>query len=207
MNATKTNLLIASVLLLNIHAGAQKAKPNPVTAIKETAINDLQSGYDLYKQTALQIWNYAELGYKETNSSALLQQRLKENGFTVEAGVADIPTAFVATYGSGQPVIGILAEYDALPGLAQQAVPEKQPIANQKGGHGCGHHLFGTASVAAGIEIKKLIEAKKFTGTIKVYGCPAEEGGSGKVYMVRAGLFHGVDAVIHWHPDSDKASR
>jgi Metal-dependent amidase/aminoacylase/carboxypeptidase len=119
MNATKTNLLIASVLLLNIHAGAQKAKPNPVTAIKETAINDLQSGYDLYKQTALQIWNYAELGYKETNSSALLQQRLKENGFTVEAGVADIPTAFVATYGSGQPVIGILAEYDALPGLAQ----------------------------------------------------------------------------------------
>jgi len=203
MRATKTNLLLASALLLAMLAGAQKAKPNPVTAIKETAINDLQSGYHLYKQTALQIWNYAELGYKETNSSALLQQRLKANGFTVEAGVADIPTAFVAAYGSGQPVIGILAEYDALPGLAQQAVPEKQPIANQKGGHGCGHHLFGTASVAAGIEIKKLIEAKKFTGTIKVYGCPAEEGGSGKVYMVRAGLFNGVDAVIHWHPDSD----
>jgi aminobenzoyl-glutamate utilization protein B len=106
----------------------------------------------------------------------------------------------VATYGSGQPVIGILAEFDALPGLAQQAVPEKKGIAGQAGGHGCGHHLFGAASVAAGVSIKKLIEEKKLTGTIKVYGCPAEEGGSGKVYMVRAGLFNNVDVAIHWHP-------
>jgi aminobenzoyl-glutamate utilization protein B len=181
---------------------AQKGKPNPVLALKEAAIVDIQSKYNTYKQTALQIWNYAELGYKETNSSALLQQLLQQNGFNVEVGVADIPTAFVATYGSGKPVIGILAEYDALPGLAQEAIPEKKPIAGQKGGHGCGHHLFGTASVAAGIEIKKLIDEKKFTGTIKVYGCPAEEGGSGKVYMVRAGLFNNVDAVIHWHPDN-----
>jgi len=136
----------------------------------------------------------------EVKSSALLQETLKKEGFTVEAGVADIPTAFVATYGSGQPVIGILAEFDALPGLAQQAVPEKKGIDGKAGGDGCGHHLFGAASVAAGVSIKQLIEEKKLTGTIKVYGCPAEEGGSGKVYMVRAGLFNNVDVAIHWHP-------
>jgi aminobenzoyl-glutamate utilization protein B len=119
----------------------------------------------------------------------------------VETGVADIPTAFVATYGSGTPVIGILAEFDALPGLSQEANPTKKSIDGKNAGHGCGHHLFGTASVSAGIAIKKLIEEKKLTGTIKVFGCPAEEGGSGKVYMVRAGLFNNVDAVIHWHPD------
>jgi len=127
---------------------------------------------------------------------------LKTNILSVKAGVAGTPTAFVGTYGKGKPEIGIVAEYDALPGLAQEAVPERKSILGQKGGHGCGHHLFGTASVAAGIEIKKLIDEKKFTGTIKVYGCPAEEGGSGKVYMVRAGLFNNVDAVIHWHPDN-----
>lgn len=192
--------ILASFTVLAVLA--QKGKPNPIVVMKETAIVDIQSNYNTYKQTALQIWNYAELGYKETNSSALLQQLLQTNGFTVEAGVAGIPTAFVATYGSGTPVIGILAEYDALPGLAQEAVPERKSIAGQKGGHGCGHHLFGTASVAAGIEIKKLMDEKKFTGTIKVYGCPAEEGGSGKVYMVREGLFNNVDAVIHWHPDN-----
>ena len=119
----------------------------------------------------------------------------------METGVADIPTAFVATYGSGSPVIGILAEFDALPGLSQEANPTKKSIDGKNAGHGCGHHLFGTASVSAGIAIKKLIEEKKLTGTIKVFGCPAEEGGSGKVYMVRAGLFNNVDAVIHWHPD------
>lgn len=179
---------------------AQPSGPN--ASLKKQALTGLQAGYDKYKKTALQIWGYAELGYKETQSSALLQQQLKDNGFVVEAGVAGIPTAFVATYGSGKPVIGILAEYDALPGLAQEAVPEKKSIAGQKGGHGCGHHLFGVASVAAGIEIKKLIEQRQFKGTIKVFGCPAEEGGSGKVYMVRAGLFRDVDAAIHWHPDN-----
>jgi aminobenzoyl-glutamate utilization protein B len=178
-------------------------KPVPNTALKEKALANLQASYDTYKQTALEIWKYAEVGYKEVQSSALLQKTLKENGFEVQAGVAEIPTAFVATYGSGKPVIGILAEYDALPGLAQEAVPEKKSIAGQKAGHGCGHHLFGVASVAAGIEIKKLIEEKKFSGTVKVYGCPAEEGGSGKVYMVRAGLFNDLDAVIHWHPGNE----
>ena len=170
---------------------------------KDESIQNIQSQYPLYKDIALQIWNYAEVGYKEEKSSALLQKTLKENGFDVTPGVAGIPTAFVATYGSGKPIIGILAEYDALPGLSQEATPEKKSIENKNAGHACGHHLFGTASVAAGIEIKKMLEQKKFKGTIKVYGCPAEEGGSGKVYMVREGLFNDVDAVIHWHPDSE----
>lgn len=173
--------------------------------IKIQVTKELDSKYNQYKDIALQIWHFAELGYKETQSSALLQKTLAENGFEVKPSVAGIPTSFVATYGSGKPVIGILAEFDALPGLAQEAVPEKKSIENKPGGHGCGHHLFGTASVAAGIELKKLIESKKLSGTIRVYGTPAEEGGSGKVYMVREGVFSDVDAVIHWHPGSENS--
>jgi aminobenzoyl-glutamate utilization protein B len=184
---------------------AQKKKTVTPTnePLKTESMKMLDGGYNQYKQVALQIWENAELGYKEVKSSALLQETLKNEGFVVEAGVAEIPTAFVATYGSGSPVIGILAEFDALPGLAQQAVPEKKGIEGKAGGHGCGHHLFGTASVAAGISIKKLIEEKKLKGTIKVFGCPAEEGGSGKVYMVRAGLFNDVDVAVHWHPGAE----
>ena len=193
--------LLSAGLLLASHP----ALP-PTDALKTEALQDLQTHYAEYRQVAQRIWGFAEVGYKETKSSALLQETLRKNGFTVQAGVADIPTAFVATYGSGQPVIGILAEYDALPGLAQQAVAEKTPIAGQDAGHGCGHNLFGTASVAAGIELKKLLKEGKLHGTVKVYGCPAEEGGSGKVYLVRAGLFNGVDAVLHWHPASANAT-
>jgi len=200
-------LIFACMLTINLAIAQKKNVKSitPIDKIKAEAIQDMQSKYDDYKKIALQIWDYAEVGYKEVKSSQLHQQTLRDNGFTVQAGVADIPTAFLATYGSGKPVIGILAEYDALPGLSQEAVPEKKPIAGKDAGHGCGHHLFGTASVAAGIELKKLMEEKKIQGTIKVFGCPAEEGGSGKVYMVRAGLFNDVDIVIHWHPD-DKNS-
>ncbi len=164
---------------------------------------NLQKGYEQYKNIAFQIWNYAEVGYKEEKSSLLLQQTLKENGFAVQSGTAGMPTAFVATYGSGKPVIAILAEFDALPGLAQQAVSEKKSISGQDAGHGCGHHLFGVASIAAGIELKKLMDEKKITGTIKVFGCPAEEGGGGKIYLVRAGLFNDADIAIHWHPGAE----
>jgi aminobenzoyl-glutamate utilization protein B len=190
-----------AILIFIVPVSAQKKNmADPAAKLKDQAIQDIQSNYEFYRKTALQIWGYAEVGYKEVKSSALHQQTLKDNGFTVEAGAAEIPTAFVATYGSGKPVIGILAEFDALPGLSQEAVPEKKSIEGQDAGHACGHHLFGTASVAAGIEIRKLMEEKKITGTIKVFGCPAEEGGSGKVYMVRAGLFSDADVVIHWHP-------
>lgn len=192
-------LIITATIVTNVYAQKKKV-PDGSAALKTEAINQLQSNYALYKKNALQIWGYAEVGYKEVKSSALHQQTLKDAGFTVQAGVADIPTTFVATYGNGKPVIGILAEYDALPGMSQDTLPAKHPLDGKTAGHACGHHLFGTASVAAGIAIKKLIEEGKFTGTIKVFGCPAEEGGSGKVYMVRAGLFNDVDVVIHWHP-------
>lgn len=195
----KIIFLFAALLVV----GITNAQTKNTEVLKDQAIKDLQGKYDDYKKVALQIWNYAEVGYKEVKSSALHQKTLSDNGFTVEAGVADIPTAFVATYGSGKPVIGILAEFDALPGLAQNATPEKSTIEGQNAGHGCGHHLFGTASVAAAIELKKLMVEGKLKGTIKLYGCPAEEGGSGKVYMVRAGLFNNVDVVIHWHPGND----
>lgn len=195
----KIIFLFAALLVV----GITNAQTKNTEVLKDQAIKDLQGKYDDYKKVALQIWNYAEVGYKEVKSSALHQKTLSDNGFTVEAGVADIPTAFVATYGSGKPVIGILAEFDALPGLAQNATAEKSAIEGQNAGHGCGHHLFGTASVAAAIELKKLMAEGKLKGTIKLYGCPAEEGGSGKVYMVRAGLFNNVDVVIHWHPGND----
>lgn len=186
-------------LAIGFSGAAQKNNNKSNDALKNETATTIQSGYDTYKKIALTIWDYAELGYKENKSSALLQNTLKDNGFSVEAGVAGMPTAFTATYGSGSPVIAILAEYDALPGLSQDNSPTKTAIANKNNGHGCGHHLFGTGSVAAGIAIKKLLEAGKIKGTIKVFGCPAEEGGSGKVYMVRDGLFNNVDIVLHWH--------
>jgi aminobenzoyl-glutamate utilization protein B len=203
-------ILMTSLVLVSMQLMAQKKmKMDPATqqvnANKEAALAALNNAYETDKKTALQIWDYAEVGYKEVKSAALHIQHLKDAGFTVETGVAGIPTAFVATYGTGSPAIGILAEYDALPGINQSALAQRDPIVGKNAGHACGHHLFGTASVGAGIAIKELIAAGKLKGTIKVYGTPAEEGGSGKVFMVRAGLFNGVDAVIHWHPDDANA--
>ncbi len=148
------------------------------------------------------IWNLAELGYLETQSSRLLKDYLTANGFTVTEGVADIPTAFVATSGGRGPTIGILAEFDALPGLSQQALPQRAPQTQDAPGHACGHHLFGAASVTAAVAVAQWLKANERRGRVKVFGTPAEEGGSGKVYMARAGLFDDVDIVLHWHPDS-----
>ena len=203
-------ILILACLLLSLQVIAQKkSKIDPATqqvnANKEAALAALNTAYEADKKTALQIWEYAEVGYKEVKSAALHVQHLKDAGFTVETGIAGIPTAFVATYGTGSPAIGILAEYDALPGINQSASAERDPIVGKNAGHACGHHLFGTASVSAGIAIKELIAAGKLKGTIKVFGTPAEEGGSGKVFLVRAGLFNNLDAVIHWHPDDVNA--
>lgn len=200
---------LITITLLSLAMGtncqAQSSKNKSIDALKKEIATTIESGYGTYKNIALNIWDYAELGYKENKSSALLQSTLKENGFTVEAGVAGMPTAFVATYGSGSPVIAILAEYDALPGISQDTSPVKTAIANKTSAHACGHHLFGTGSVAAGLAIKKLLETGNIKGTIKVYGCPAEEGGSGKVYMARDGLFNDVDIVLHWHPGDNNS--
>ena len=167
---------------------------------KTDIMNAIDAKQAAYGKIAHQIWEFAEPGYQEKQSSALLQETLSQAGFTVTAGVADIPTAFVATYGQGKPVIGILAEFDALPGLSQDHVPKRQPIQEGGYGHACGHHLFGTASTAAAIAVRDWLASSKRSGTIRLYGTPAEEGGSGKVYMARAGLFDDVDTVLHWHP-------
>lgn len=177
--------------------------PFLVFAQEEAVLKALDAKSDFYGGIAKQIWSNPELGYLETKSSELLQKTLADAGFAVKAGVADIPTAFVAEYGSGKPVIGIMAEFDALPGVSQSASPFKDPVIQGGAGHACGHHLFGAASVAAGISVMDWMKANKIKGTIRVYGTPAEEGGGGKVYMARAGLIQDVDVMMHWHPGSD----
>ena len=159
-----------------------------------------------FEKAAMQIWDWAEVGYQEYKSADLLKQELKANGFSITSGVAGIPTAFIAEYSNGGPVIGILGEYDALPGLMQTTSPFKEIKEGSSAGHACGHHLFGAASAWAAVAVKEWLEKTQTKGTIRFYGTPAEEGGSGKVYMVRAGLFDDVDAVLHWHPSSSNAA-
>ncbi len=171
-------------------------------------LNYLDAQKAKYDSMAATIWKWAEPGYQEEKTTSLMQQELSAAGFTIQKGVAEIPTAFVASYGSGKPVIGILAEMDALPGLSQEAVADRKPFVNGGYGHGCGHNLFGTGSIAAAIAVKNWMRENKINGTIRLYGTPAEEGaGGGKTYLVRAGLFNDVDAVLHWHPgDHNSAS-
>lgn len=169
---------------------------------EKKVLEDLTAKTQKYGDIAHEIWELSEMGYQEEKSAALLQKTLSDAGFTIEKGIAGIPTAFKAEYGSGSPVIAILGEYDALPGLSQQAVPEKKS-ANKAAGHACGHHLFGTASTAAAIAVKDWLTSNNIQGTIRFYGCPAEEGGSGKVYMVREGVFNDVDVALHWHPGAE----
>ena len=182
-------------LLVIVAMGARSAAAQP----REDVIRGIDALSDEYAGIAQRIWDYAEVGYLETRSSELLQSTLRDAGFTVEAGVASMPTAFVASYGSGEPILGILAEFDALPGISQDRSSERIVIPEKNAGHACGHHLFGTGSVAAAIATKEWLERSRASGTIRLYGTPAEEGGAGKVYMVRAGLFSDVDAVLHWH--------
>ncbi len=149
------------------------------------------------------IWAAAETAFEETKSSKILADYAEANGFTVERGVAEIPTAFTATYGSGKPVISILGEFDALPGISQKAQPEKEPLNEGAAGHGCGHNLFGSASLGAAIAVKELMESGKIKGTIKFLGTPAEEKFFAKIWMVREGLWNDVDVNLSWHPSAE----
>ncbi|MDF4204677.1 amidohydrolase [Maribacter sp. SA7] len=194
----RKSLILLAVLGTSFYS--MKAQKSEKDIIKK-----LEQKSDEYGIIAQNIWEFAEMGYQEEQSSGLLQQTLQDAGFTIKKGVAGIPTAFVAEYGSGSPVIAIMGEFDALPGLSQKAVSEKES-AGAAAGHACGHHLFGTASTAAAISTKDWLEANKSKGTIRFYGTPAEEGGSGKVYMVREGLFNDVDIALHWHPGAQNAA-
>lgn len=180
----------------------QNEKIPTLTSDEKRILQNIEQHGDHYGQIAQQIWQFAELDFREFKSAQLLQRTLEAEGFSVQSGVAGMPTAFVAEYGSGKPVIGILAEYDALPGVSQEAVPYRQAREGNAAGHACGHHLFGTGSVAAAIAVKEWLQQSGQTGTIRLYGTPAEETAGGKVYMVREGLLDDVDVALHWHPSS-----
>lgn len=191
--------LLSAVALFPFAAHAQ-GLPD---AERSALVADVDARATATGNIAKTLWVYAEIGYQETRSTALLQAELKKGGFTITPGVAGMPTAFVASFKNGTgPVIAVLAEYDALPGINQAAQPTRSPVAGKGAGHACGHNLFGAASVTAALAIKQWMVANKVAGELRVYGTPAEEGGSGKVYMVRGGLFDDVDATLHWHPSS-----
>lgn len=199
-------LFFTSLSFLLIHTAVITAQEGAADPAKEEAIAYLEAHAAEYGDLAQHIWTLAETGYQEFESSKALQEKLAAAGFEVKTGVADIPTAFVASYGSGEPVIGILAEFDALPGVSQDNVPYRKEREDCTAGHACGHHLFGAGSVAAAVAVKEWLSQSDASGTIRLYGTPAEEGGSGKVYMVRAGLFDDADVVLHWHPgDGNRA--
>ena len=185
-------------------AHGKKMQPE-IYAAKQDAIQYLSDSAVIrkYGEISDAIWNYAELGMQEFNSSALLIKTLESEGFTIDRGVAGMPTCFVATWGKGKPVIGILGEFDALPGLSQKAgLPFKEPVVNGAPGHGCGHNMMGTAGISAAIAVRKSMEKNHLQGTIKFFGSPAEETLISRPYMVREGVFSDVDAVIDNHASS-----
>ena len=191
--------------------GTFAAEPDAAPVDMAAAVSAVVERVDGYRGDATAmadaIWEFAELGYQEERSAERLAEFLEAAGFAVVQGIAGMPTAFVAARGSGSPVIGILAEFDALPGMSQEARPERAPREPDAAGHACGHHLFGSASAVAAAALADWLAAHGRVGEVRVYGAPAEEGGSGKVYMTRAGLFDDVDVVLHWHPsDRNDAS-
>ena len=179
------------------------AQSKSADQLKKEVQASIDSKYEELTKLSDQIWSYEEIAFQEVQSSEALAKYAESHGFRVERGVGEIPTALVAEYGSGHPIIGILGEFDALPGLSQNTVPEKSPLHDGAAGHGCGHNLFGVASLGAAVTIKELIAEGKLEGTIRFYGTPAEEKFFGKLWMIRAGLFDDVDVVMDWHPSAE----
>jgi aminobenzoyl-glutamate utilization protein B len=200
----KIPIALVAAIASSVVLGPFAQSPDQAAAV----LQGLDAKKDAYSSVAKQIWDFAEVGFQEQKSSALLQQQLTSAGFSVEKGVADMPTGFLATWGAGKPVIAVIGEFDALPGLSQAAgEPGRRPLVDGAPGHGCGHNLFGTASLAAAVAVKEWMQANRIQGTLRYYGTPAEEGGGGKVYMIRAGLFRDVDVAVSWHPgDANDAS-
>ncbi|WP_350288748.1 amidohydrolase [uncultured Croceitalea sp.] len=192
------NIILLIALFVSMAAVGQKLNNN-----KKAIIASVEKHEAELIKISDSIWALAETAFNESESSRILADYAEKNGLTVTKGVADIPTAFTATYGSGKPIISILGEFDALPGLSQKASPTKEPLNKDAPGHGCGHNMFGTASLGSAIAIKELMEAGKIKGTVKFLGTPAEEKFFAKVWMVEAGLWNDVDVNISWHPGAN----
>lgn len=190
------------LLLFTIETTAQVSDH----VLKNKVISSIENSSEKLITLSDAIWSYAEIAFKENQSSEALASYAEQNGFKVTRGVGEIPTAFIAEYGSGEPIIGIMGEFDALPGLSQETVSFKSPVIDGDPGHGCGHNIFGTASLGAAVSIKELIEAGDLEGTIRFYGTPAEEKFFGKLWMIRAGLFDDVDVMMDWHPSDETES-
>jgi aminobenzoyl-glutamate utilization protein B len=207
MNLTRHSLCLPLLMVLaTLGPGTLSAQTLPTE--KATALEQVDQLSSEIHRMSMELWNYAEIALRETRSATLLADILESEGFRVERGVAEMPTAFVASWGSGRPIIGILAEYDALPGVGNAAVPYR--AARDDGltnGHGCGHNLFGAASVGAAIAVKRTMEEHALSGTVRLYGTPAEETVVGKVYMAKAGVFDDLDAALDWHPGLGTAVR
>ena len=171
-----------------------------VNKLKKELLNSLEQKSSELISVSDNIWEAAEVAFREHKSADYLIKYAEENGLKVEKGLAGMPTAFTATYGEGKPVIGIIGEFDALPGLSQTTVPYKNELVEGGAGHGCGHNLFGTASLGAAVAIKELIERGDLTGTVKFFGTPAEEKFFGKLWMIREGVFDDSDIIMDWHP-------
>ena len=195
--------IFAAMSLLTCAAMMASAQSDDTARLKDTVIAsiDVQRGTLIEMSDA--VWAHAETALYETESSLLLANYAEQQGFDVERGVAGMPTAFIASYGDGRPIIGILGEYDALARLSQSATPTRHPIHENGAGHGCGHNLFGVASLGAATAIKQLIESGELQGTIRFYGTPAEEAVGGKTYMAREGLFDDLDVALSWHPSDE----
>ncbi|HSD65347.1 MAG TPA: amidohydrolase, partial [Vicinamibacteria bacterium] len=194
------SLLAAALVLAAAPGTAAPAASKADVRKKQAAAAAIDAQRADLVSLADQVWSFAETALRETRSAALLADHAEKRGFRVERGVAGMPTAFVASYGQGRPIVAVLGEYDALPGLSQKAVPERAALRAGAPGHGCGHNLLGAASLGAAIAVKQLIEAGTLSGTVRYYGTPAEEAIGGKLYMIRAGLFRDVDVVLAWHP-------
>lgn len=193
----KTYYLVFAFLFLALGMSAQKMSKS-----KKAVIASVEKHEAELIRISDEIWALAETAFEETKSAEILASYAESQGFTVARGVAGMPTAFVATYGSGSPVISVLGEFDALPGLSQKTVPTKSPLEEGEAGHGCGHNMFGAASLGAAIAIKEQIEAGTIKGTVKFMGTPSEEKYFGKIWMVREGIWDGVDVNISWHPSA-----
>lgn len=196
----------ALCLAISITAVAQKQKQEKPSQSKQGVIQSVDKHQAELINLSDQVWAFAETALKEHKSSKVLADYAEQQGFKVTRGVADLPTAFIAEYGSGKPIIGIMGEYDALPGISQKAQPTREALEEGAAGHGCGHNLFGAGSLGAAVAVKELIQAGKLKGTIRFYGTPAEEAVGGKIYMAREGLFNDLDVCLDWHPDTEIAA-